>query len=88
MCAEPGGSLIIPGEIDGFPVTGISGLAFEGLDITSVTTPAGVTSMGWNPFARCALKNIRVDFANPVYAANKGVLFDKEQKALIAYPNE
>ena len=61
---------------------------FENSYMSEVTIPAGVTSMGWNPFARCALKTIRVDPANPVYVAKNGVLFDDEQKLLVAYPNE
>ena len=129
----PRGVVVIPGELDGFTVTGIGENAFlldENLthvtipesvtsigsgafsgcsSLTSITIPDGVTSIGdfaffecarltettipasvirigLNPFARCAHKNIRVASANPVYADTKGVLFDKIQKALIAYP--
>jgi len=86
--AVPRGDLLIPSEIDGHPVTGIGDMALENLEIDSVTIPAGVTRMGWNPFARCAVKNIRVASGNPVYADAKGVLFDREQNIMIAYPNE
>ncbi len=108
---EPCGDLIIPGELDGYPVTAIGDSAFERLNITSVTIPdsvqrigdyaffecsrlteitipASVIRMGWNPFARCASKSIRVSSENPVYADANGVLFDKEQKMLVAYPDE
>ncbi len=106
---QPNDDLVIPGELDGYPVTGIGDSAFERLNITSltipdsvnrigdyaffecswlaeVTIPASVIRMGWNPFARCGLQSIRVSPENPVYTATKGVLFDKEQKMLVAYP--
>jgi hypothetical protein len=43
---EPRGELVIPSEVDGYAVTGIGESAFEECEgITSVTIPAGVTSI-------------------------------------------
>ena len=83
---SPPDDMLVPNEVDGYPVISIGDRAFESLDITSVTIPAGIMRIGVNPFAQCPLKNIYVDSANPVYTATKGVLFDTEQKRLIAYP--
>ena len=45
---------ILPGEIDGKPVTAISGDAFEGCrSLTSVTIPEGVMRIGDEAFANC-----------------------------------
>jgi hypothetical protein len=42
-----GGNVVIPSRIRGFPVTGIGELAFSGcIGLTSVSIPAGVTSIG------------------------------------------
>jgi len=101
--------LVIPGDVEGYVVTGIGSkviggdiaslaipdsvksiddFAFQGCHpIPEVTIPAGVIRIGLNPFLFCTLKNIFVSPGNPVYADVKGVLFDREQSMLIAYPN-
>jgi len=130
---EPRGELTIPGELDGYAVTGIGHWAFFGCSeltsvtipdsvisigheafawcwglidvnipngvtsigilafrecksLTSITIPASVTDMEHNPFAYNAMTSIHVSPGNPVYADIDGVLFDKQQKALISYP--
>ncbi len=46
--------LVIPSEIDGYPVTMISGNAFkENAELVSVTIPEGVTSIGERAFESC-----------------------------------
>ena len=51
----PSGSLDLPSEIDGVPVTGIGQLAFLGCHgLTSVTIPDSVTSIGGSAFANCS----------------------------------
>ncbi|MCR5653550.1 MAG: leucine-rich repeat protein, partial [Ruminococcus sp.] len=48
------GSLVIPSTIDGYTVTAISANAFKDKnDITSVTIPASVTSIGSGAFSGC-----------------------------------
>ena len=55
MTAEdPTGELVIPSELDGYPVTGIGKHAFaECESLTGVTVPEGVTRIGDSAFTRC-----------------------------------
>ena len=71
-----------------FRVTSISESAFFDCgDLTSVTIPGSVTSIGSMPFAACtSLTQINVASDNPNYCSIDGVLFDKQQTALIQYP--
>ena len=59
---QPSGDLVIPAELDGYPVTSISEYAFTGdeylssttvLDITSVKIPEGVIIIGEYAFDSC-----------------------------------
>ena len=53
--------LIIPSEIDGYPVTSIGNEAFKGTAITSVTIPDSVTSIGNRVFRQCSnLVSVRI----------------------------
>ncbi len=95
-----GGAVTIPGAINGLPVAAIGGGAFARCSsLTSVTIPSGVTNigngdvtgLGFNDylavFSGCVtLEAITVDTLNPVYSSLDGVLFDKGQSTLIAYP--
>jgi len=80
--------LVIPDTLDGYPVTGIGMYAFgKFTELTSVIIPAGVASIENNPFSDCAsLTCFEVSPDNPAYSQIDGVLFDKGQKTLIAYP--
>jgi hypothetical protein len=49
----PGGSVTIPGMIDGLPVASIGVYAFGNSGLTNVTIPNGVTSIGEVAFASC-----------------------------------
>ena len=137
---EPAGDVVIPGALDGYPVTGIRYEVFpeckditvviipEGVTeigsfafyackgmfsvtlpdsitsigdyafadcsgLTSVSIPAGVTDLGGNPFLHpnpfqgCLLTEFGVSPGNPAFAQIDGVLFDKQGKTMIAYPN-
>ena len=56
-----GGDVVIPSEIDGKKVTAIGEFAFEGSDLTSVTIPDTVTSIGWEAFRYCgSLKSVTI----------------------------
>jgi hypothetical protein len=48
-----GGAAIIPGTINGLPVTQIGGAAFDGANVTSVTIPNSVTNIGDFAFENC-----------------------------------
>lgn len=69
-------------------VTSIGAGAFwNSFGLTSVSIPNSVTSIGYKAFASChTLLAIEVDEANEAYSSLNGVLFDKQQKQLIAYP--
>ena len=58
-------------------------------NLASVSIPASVTVIEDNPFLGCGnLSAITVDEGNPNYKAVGGVLFSKDDKTLIAYPNK
>jgi len=69
-------------------VTNIEYAAFSGCtSLTNVTIPSSVTSIGDEPFAYCSsLKAITVDTNSSTYSSVDGVLFDKNQTALIPCP--
>ena len=77
----------VPTEIDGRSVTRIGEEAFIGSDVTSVTIPDSVTSIGANPFAGCRfLETIRVSPDHPTLEVVDGVLFSKPDKELLSFP--
>ena len=54
----PGGSVAIPGTINGLPVTGIGDIAFQGnLSLISITIPNSVTAIGGSTFENCTNLN-------------------------------
>ena len=60
--------------------------AFNGCGLTDVRIPSAVESIGINPFIGCPMKSIGVASANPYYEKIDGVLFDKRERELVAYP--
>ena len=86
-----GGSVGVPGELAGLPVTGFGEFSpvfgYGNSNVTSVTLPASVTNIATYAFYdSLALTDIEVDLANADYASVGGVLFDKPAAALLAYP--
>jgi len=69
-------------------VTRIQSQAFVGsTKLVSVLIPGSVTNIGSDAFEYCiSLSAITVDANNPVYGSVEGVLFDKSQASLVAYP--
>ena len=87
------GALIIPAEIEGYPVTSIGELAFyECSYLDNITIPSTVTSMGEEEFEEafiyCSrLMSITVDAANPNYSSDEqGVLYNKDKTTLLCCP--
>jgi hypothetical protein len=84
-----GGDVVIPSStIGGKAVVRISGMAFLFcFNLTSVTIPAGVTTIEEGAFFYCtSLKTISVHSANRWYKVIDGVLFTKDGKTLHTYP--
>jgi hypothetical protein len=74
----------------GFPAT-VTSLDFDSLEycknITRVSIPASVTSIGGNAFYDCSsVKSFTVDTNNSKFSSLNGVLFNKAQTSLIFYP--
>jgi hypothetical protein len=62
--------------------------AFSGTALTSVSLPSSLTALGGNPFSSCSsLVSITVDPANTVFSARDGMLMNKAETTLIAYPS-
>lgn len=80
--------LFIPVELGGKKVTSIGDRAFLSCDtLTFVSIPDSILYIGANPFCACSgLKTIFVSPENSYLAVIDGVLFNKANKTLIAYP--
>ena len=86
--------LTIPEEIDSKTVSGISsgmGLWIGGFlqsdTIEEIRIPATVTRIDSDAFAEAtALRYITVSSDNPKYASISGVLYNKENKTIVCYP--
>lgn len=57
----------------------------ENLSCT-VRIPASLTEIGYAPFTETPITAFEVEEGNPAYFAQDGVLFEKESKTLVAYP--
>lgn len=79
----------IPGTINGLPVTQIGNTAFVyGSKLTSISIPASVTNIGFDVFFGCTnLTNITVDAFSPNHSSVDGILFNKDQSTLLAFPS-
>lgn len=79
--------VVIPSEVNGYPVTKIETRAFSQEHMVTVTIPASITEIGYNPFCEGnTLKEIIVEEGNERYYTVDGVLFDKDTNTLVAYP--
>lgn len=84
------GSIQIPSEIEGLPVTSIGDYAFENCTgLTNVTISEKIESIGLNVFDSCtSLININVDSNNLYYESVDGVLYDESNNILIKCPTK
>ncbi|MBT8044673.1 MAG: leucine-rich repeat domain-containing protein, partial [Verrucomicrobiae bacterium] len=82
------GSVDIPNEIDGLPVTFILLGAFDDcIGLTSINIPSNVTSINSLAFRGCtSLSAITVDAGAVNYSSVDGVLYNKTQTDLIKCP--
>ena len=83
------GDITIPSTYRGKPVTGIGNSAFYCPNLTSVTIPKSITSIGRYAFnSTRSLTGIWVDPDNPNYSNDSnGVLFNKDKTVLIVAPH-
>ena len=63
-----GGSVVIPGTIDGYTVTGIGSYAFNGCTkITEISIPNTITSIGYGAFSSCtSLETVNMSYNSTV----------------------
>lgn len=64
----------------------LSYYVFSGTKITSLTIPAGVTSLYNVGSGADSLKYISVDIDNPNYSSYKGIVLNKDQTSLVSIP--
>ena len=81
--------IVIPSIINDKPVTIIGNRAFANrLNITMITIPESITSIGDDAMAGCkSLEAIYVNEKNPYFASSNGMLFNKDKSKLIACPS-
>jgi len=78
----------IPSQIEGLPVTSIANGIFSWCtSLTDITIPDSITSIGKDAFNCCSkLTSINVMKNNNNFNSIDGILFNKEQTKIIAYP--
>lgn len=84
------GTLIIPATLMNgtYTVTDIANNAFNGNEnISSVSIPASVTTIGNSAFSYCqSLTAFTVDASNASYKSDNGIIYSKDGEQLVAYP--
>ena len=80
--------VVIPAEIEGYPVTSIQHGAFGFCEsITKISIPESITSIEVSAFEWCeSLVAIEVSENNPSYSSVDGVLFNKDKTELVCCP--
>ncbi len=80
--------VVIPSTIDGKDVTVIGFNSFSGCStLNSITLPDTITSIDGSAIYYCKkLTSINVDENNPYFSSYDGILFNKNNTALIRYP--
>ena len=82
------GAVEIPQSLGGCPVTSIGKMAFlDCTRITSVRIPLTVAKIGKGAFAGCtSIAYYNVALANRHYASRGGIVFSKDDTAIVAFP--
>ncbi len=80
--------IVLPDELDGTMIAGISADTFYNCDtLEKITIPASITEIGESAFFDCDnLKEFAVAEDSETYYAKDGVLFRKKDNCLMAYP--
>ena len=78
----------VPSKIQGFNIISIKDMTFQSYDkLVSVVIPDSIASIGNMAFFKCKnLESIYVSPDNNYYASIDGVLFSKENKSLVFFP--
>lgn len=81
--------IVIPDEIDGCPVTEIADFGlFNAESLTKITIGKNVKTIGtWAMTNNQHLQEFVVDEANEYFTAVDGILFTKDMKTIVYYPN-
>lgn len=88
-CINSSGSIDIPAEIDGIPVTNIDSLGSYNSSLTNINIPDSVTSIAYGAFYGCdSLLNITVAAGNQNYCDIDGVLFNKYKTEIHTFPQD
>jgi len=81
-------SLDIPETLDGRPVTSLADGAFAtSFSLYTVRIPNGIIRVEGNPFYDTGLRGIEVADDHPALCVIDGALFDKNEKALLCFPD-
>jgi hypothetical protein len=80
----------IPDEVDGKPVTALKSFAFSNSEyLQEISIGAGIVEIDSWSLTNCKeLKAIKVSMDNPAYKDIDGVLYTKDGKTLVAFPNK
>lgn len=81
--------ITVPDEIEGYPVTEIADFGlFNAESLTKITIGKNVKTIGtWAMTNNQRLQEFAVDEANEYFTAVDGILFSKDMKTIIYYPN-
>lgn len=81
--------IVVPDEIDGYPVTEIADFSLFNADsLTKITIGKNVKTIGtWAMTNNQRLQEFAVDEGNEYFTAVDGILFTKDMKTIIYYPN-
>ena len=82
--AKGASDVVIPEYIDGIMITAIGDKAFYRYELTSVTIPDTVSSIGINAFDFKDLNEIYINETNPHFEIENNLLLSKDKETLIA----
>lgn len=75
----------VPAAVDGYPVTAIGNAAFLGLEVTGVTLPEGVITIGVDAFRGCTAL-VRVTLPGTLTAIASSAFWDTKSLTSLALP--
>jgi len=86
------GTAVIPDSVtiegENYAVTAIQDWAFYECNVSSVSIPAGIKSIGVYAFGDCpSLAFFEVSEENPSFSTIDGVLYSKDKNTLLSYPS-